>query len=65
MVLLSKKKLNDSQKALWQISKELNKLTRVIASIGKGLFNVKVEKLRQKKADFEEFSEKNNRKGVT
>jgi len=65
VVLLSKKKLNDSQKALWQISKELNKLTRVIASIGKGLFNVKVEKLRQKKADFEEFSEKNNRKGVT
>ena len=53
---------NETKKAIIQLPKEVNKLTRVIAVIGETLFNTKAKKLKKNKREFEELV---NRKGVT
>jgi len=53
----------ETEKAILQIPKEINKLTKVIAVIGETLFNAKIKKLEINKKDFEELA-KENRRGV-
>ena len=60
-----KKKIDNNTKALFQISKEINKQTKVIASIGVSLLNAKVKKLEKTKKEFKELVEENPRKGVS
>ena len=56
----------DTEKAITQIPKELNKLSRVIAVIGETLFNKKIDELHSNKIKFKELMEKEqSRRGVT
>jgi len=60
-----KKLEKETQKAVIQIPKEIEKLTKVIAVIGETFFNTKIRKLEQSKKDFEELVKEENKRGVT
>ncbi len=56
----------ETQKAIRQIPKELNKLSKIIAVIGGTLVNEKIEKLHLNEKKFRELVEKEeNRRGIT
>lgn len=55
----------ETKKAILKIPKEINRLSRVVACIGRILSNDEAQKLRQKQKDFEELLEKNERSDVT
>ena len=54
----------ETKKAIVRIPKEINKLSRVVACVGKILSNSEKQKLRKKQKDFEELL-KEHRSDVT
>lgn len=59
----------ETKKAIIQIPKEINKLSKVVACVGKIMSNAETQKLARKKKDFQELlkdsSEKRQRSDVT
>ncbi|HZX20065.1 MAG TPA: hypothetical protein VFF13_03560 [archaeon] len=53
----------ETQKAIRQIPKELNRLSTIIAVIGKTLVNEKIEKLHFNEKKFRELVEKEHTRG--
>ncbi len=45
----------ETEDAIVQIPKELNKMTKILAAIGEALFNVKMKKFENDKEEFKEF----------
>ncbi|MFH1257015.1 MAG: hypothetical protein V1494_07040 [Candidatus Diapherotrites archaeon] len=50
-----------TKKAIQEIPVELKKLNKIIAVIGDGLMNVKIDRLRQDKEDFNELVNRKKR----
>jgi hypothetical protein len=57
----------ETQKAITQIPKEIEKLTKVIAVIGETLLEIKILKLEENKKEFKRVieEEKNQRRGIS
>lgn len=45
----------ETEDAIIEIPKEINKLTKVLAAIGEALFNAKMKKFENNKEEFEEL----------
>ncbi|MFH1391522.1 MAG: hypothetical protein ABIH20_04390 [Candidatus Diapherotrites archaeon] len=48
----------ETEEAIEQIPRELDKLTRIISIIGETLFNTKIKKLKENQEQFEELVKK-------